>query len=55
MQLTIIPIKKVRVNLRELGIHIYLTESCNVRIETRHFRCEMSREEFLDLLRKALP
>jgi hypothetical protein len=41
MQLTIIPIKKVRVNLRELGIHI--------------FRCEMSREEFLDLLRKALP
>jgi hypothetical protein len=55
MQFTIIPVKKARVNLRELGIHLYLTESCTVRIETRHFRCEMSREEFLNLLRKALP
>lgn len=51
--LRIVPIKKLRASLCSQGIRIYLSDYGAVRIETNHYRCEMSPEEFLVLLRKA--
>lgn len=48
-----VPIKKLRASLCAQGIRLYLSEYGAVRIETKHYRCEMRPEEFLTLLRKA--
>jgi hypothetical protein len=48
-----VPIKKLRASLCSQGIRLYLSDYGAVRIETKHYRCEMKPEEFLLLLRKA--
>ncbi len=44
-----------RASLRSQGLRVYLNEFGLIRLETKHYRCELRREEFLALLRKAAP